>query len=436
MRGRRSVAALALATVLALVAAACGATSAPPAPDTAAQDVRTMLKARADLLVAKDVEGYLAPVAGAARPLEEAIAKGAVAVPLAFVNVTFNPSGLAADDAIEFLDAEVEIVYGYEGFPEDNRFRFGLRYDLRLVDGSWTITASRHEPKPGPEQVREAEEGSAIANAIARGGERRVPLPYWARFPVAVSRSEHFLVLHPPGLAEAGRVIELAEQARGQLEPRLRFGSPDAVHLIVVARDRAEYAEVIEEDRGADSVAVVTGQGVPYSPPEARQMTLNLARVLGRGERLAGPSGTDSSVAVMQHELAHLALSRVGSAFTPSWVEEGAAMYLAGERRLDSWRRGLDDGIFDDISITGFSEAESLGDADQYAYVNAAVSYLVEEFGPERFWEFYVRFQPVVDSVISDDSVGSFVVRSVYDLDLPELDRRTRAWMAAAAAAG
>jgi len=431
---RRRPTGVALAVVVALLLAACGATSAPPAPATAVEDVRSMLRARARLLVDKDVAGYLRPVTGEARTLEEAIARGAAAVPLAFVNATFNPSGRAEPDATEFRDAELELVFGYEGFPKDNRFRFALRYDLELIDGLWTITASRHEPQPGVQGVGEAEEGSAAADAEARF-ENRLPLPVWARFPLEATQSEHFLVLHPPGLAEAAQVVELAEQARAQLAPRLRFGSADTIQLVVVARDRDEYEAFLEADRGADSVALVSLIYIPFAPPEGRQMIVNLDRVLGRDERLVGHSGAATSVEILQHELAHLALSRVDSLFTPSWVQEGAAMYLAGERRLDEWTDGLADGTFADVSVTGFGEDTNLSRSADYAYVNAAVSYLVAEFGAERFWDFYVRFQPVVDSVVSDDSVGNFVVESVYGIDLPELDRRTREWMAAAVAA-
>lgn len=431
--GRRSTRG-ALALVVALLVAGCGATSAPPAPDTAAEDVRSMLRARARLLVDKDVDGYLRAVTGEARALEEAIARGAATVPLAFVNLTFNPSGRVEPDATEFRDAELELVFGYEGFPKDNRFRFGLRYDVELLDGVWTITASRHEPQPGVQAVREAEEGTAAADAEARF-ERRLPLPVWARFPVEATQSEHFLLLHPPGLAEAAQVVELAEQARARLEPRLRFGSVDAIHLVVVARNRAEYEAFVEADRGADSVALVSFVYIPFAPPEGRQMIVNLDRVLGRDERLVGHSGVATSVEILQHELAHLALSRVDSPFTPSWVQEGAAMYLADESRLDEWADGLAEGTFDAISVAGFGEDTSLSRSEDYAYVNAAVFYLIETFGEERFWDFYIRFQPVVDSVVSDDSVGNFVVESVYDIDLAELDRRTREWMAAAVAA-
>lgn len=426
----------ALAVVLLALVAGCGATSAPPAPDTAVEEVRTMLRARGRLLVDKDVEGYLAGAAGDARPLEEAIARGAAGVPLSFLNITFNPVGVADDNASQFRDGELEVVYGYEGLPDDNRFRFGLRYDLDRRDGEWVVTGSRHEPQPGPDALPEPDDGSPGADAGDRF-VRRVPLPYWARFPVEATRSDHFLVLHPPGLPEAARLIELAEQAREQLVPRLRFGRPDDVHLVVVGRDRSEYVGILEDEDAASSLALVSLFYIPFAQPEGRHMTVNLSAVLAPDDaRQAGHGGELTSVSILQHEMAHLALSRVDSPFTPSWVQEGAAMYLAGEHRLESWTIGSEQGLFDGISIAGLAEDEYLQDGLQYAYVNAAVSYLVEEFGPEAFWDFYTRFQPAVGSVLSAaDSTAGFLLDSVYDFELPELDRRARQWMADTVAA-
>ena len=425
-----------LFSLAALAAAGCGTTAPPPIQDSALAGARAMVRSRAQLLVEKDTEGYLRPVVGAARPLEEAIAAGAAAVPLSFANVTVTPHGVARDDAVEFRNALVEVVYGYEGLPEDNRFRFSLRYDLQQRGGAWVVTGSRHDSDPRPP----AEAAGAAGNRDQGGGtrfERDLPLPFWARFPVQATRSAHFLALHRPELTEAGTVLELAEQARAGLEPRLRFGEPDAMHLVVLARDREEYEAVLGGDRGADSLGVVSLVYIPSAPPEARHMTLNLDRVLERDRRSAGHAAGLTPVSIVQHELAHLALARVGSPFTPSWVEEGAAMHLAGERRLDEWRLGLRDGTFDRISVAGFAEGENLADSDQYAYTNAAVSYLVEEFGTERFWEFYTRFQPAVASVVAAaDSAAAFVLASVYDIDLAELDRRTREWMAVQVAAG
>ncbi|MGH9181212.1 MAG: hypothetical protein ACRDY5_05805, partial [Acidimicrobiales bacterium] len=99
-------------------------------------------------------------------------------------------------------------------------------------------------------------ENSAAAEAEARF-DRSLPLPFWARFPTGSTRSEHFLFLHPPGLAGVDRVAALAEQAREQLVPRLRFGRADQIHLVVLARDRAAYAEVLEDDGAAASLALV-----------------------------------------------------------------------------------------------------------------------------------------------------------------------------------
>lgn len=88
---------------------------------------------------------------------------------------------------------------------------------------------------------------------------------------------------------------------------------------------------------------------------------------------------------VFEHELAHLALSRVSRESTTGWVLEGGAMLLADERRIGSWRLGQLFGIYDRVSFADLSEMGKLNGAISYAYANAAVSYLVETFGEKKF---------------------------------------------------
>jgi len=399
----------------ALLVAVCSGDGGDPAPDPAVEEVRALLRARGARLAAGDAEGYLRAAVGEARALEEAIARGGAAVPLSVFRVAFNPAGPPRAGTARFRDAPVQVTYGYDGLPAANRFRFSLRYTLERRDGAWVITGAR--PDPSPE----------------RPGDE---LPVWAAAPTAATRSTHFLFLHPPDLGEVGRVAELAEAARSRLEPRLRFGSPDPVHLVVLARDTPAFEAVTG---GADGGAFAFVRLVypAFSPPEGRHMVVHVGRVLGLDGAGPGHAGEVTPVAVFQHELAHLALSQVRGAEVPSWVEEGAAMYLAGERREGDWRGGLAEGAFEDVALAGFGDGYVLASGDEYAYVNAAVSWLVDEYGEARLWDFYRSFLPTVGAVVAAaDGPASFLFPRWYGFDLAELDRRTRAFLAAGAAGG
>lgn len=398
-----------LAVVVVLLAGACSEGEGTFDATTPLEQVRTMLRQRAKLLVTKDVEGYLRPLSPEARAAEEPLARGAASVPLSFANVTFTPDRVPRPGDTSFLDVPVEVVYRYEGLPEDNRFRFTLRYDVEKRGPSWLVTRSAPEAD--------------------------VPLPLWARSPVQVERSEHFLALFRPGIANAAQALQQAEQARRQLAEKLRFGESDSTHLVLLARDHAEYQEILGQEVAEESVAVAQATFLPFTVPESRRMTVNLGFFVDRGQaRLEGHSGALTGVSVFQHELAHLALARIDDPVTPSWVNEGAAMYLASERRVNDWEEGLAEGWFDDLSFATFGE-ESLDSFQAYAYANAGVLYLIEELGTERFWEFYVRFRPSLGSAPPDGDLSDAILRQVYDFGAVELDRRTRAYMADAVAA-
>ena len=139
---------------------------------------------------------------------------------------------------------------------------------------------------------------------------------------------------------------------------------------------------------------------------------------------------------VFQHELAHLTLTRHDGPYTPGWVNEGAAMYLAAERRVDDWRYALDEGLFDGVSIAAMGDEAGLADGIEYAYANAAVLVLVEEFGVERFFDFYTAFRPLLASAEFEQGPTAATLLQRYDLTVSQLDERTRAYMEKAVAAG
>lgn len=403
-----------------------------------------MLQQRARALAAGDVEGYLAPLTPDARAVEEPIARGAVSVPLAEVQLTMDEGDIDRGGS-EVNGARIDFVYRYEDLPEDNVFRFRLDSDMERRDGSWVVTKS------------------AIRRRI---GTRKIPVPMWATGPVGVASSAHFLAQFRPELGSVDHILQLAEQARERLLPSLTL-EPEPRHLIRLARDDADFEQLLDEGPEPGVVAVAEylfsrtyGHDVR---PENRQITVDVQAVErasgeklyhapahspgrdhdeggGRADRRGGgghrPEPEITAMQVFEHELAHIVLSRFTRASTTAWVVEGAAMHLAKERRAVSWRAGMQLGLFDRLSFVTLSEQENLRDAMEYAYANAATSYLLETFGPERFWAFYRDFKEFrggedethpLEEALADATHR--LLRRIYDLDEERLDDEARKYI-------
>ena len=391
--------------LLSSVAAACGGGSGG-VDDSPLGQVRTMLRERAALLAEGDVDGYLAAVAPSAEEAERTFAEGASAVPLAYANVTFQPRGARSTET-SFRDADVQLVYRYEGLPEDNQFRMSFEYDVERRGERWLVTRS--------EMVTSGDEGFSEP-------------PIWATGPVAATRSDHFVALHRPGLPNADRALVAAEDARIGLAERIEVLELDPVSLVLLAGSEEEYAEFSGRATDPGELALARFVFNSLGGPESRQMMFKADRVVGNGEPALGEGGEPLPASqVFQHELAHLALSRHAGPFTPGWVIEGAAMYLAGERRVAAWRFGVGAGAFTGMSLAGMQPG--LSDGLQYAYANAAVLHLIEEHGPERFFDLYAGFRPLRPTPEFRRDPMGIVLSTHYGLDVEELDRRTRAYI-------
>jgi hypothetical protein len=403
----------------AVAAAGCGGGGGGSEPVANPRDpVRVMLRERAEALNAGDLERWLAPVAPEARQFEELVGRGALSMPLARVDLTLGTADVEPGGA-RFERAEVALVYRYEGLPDDNVFRLYLRSDIALRDGKWVITAT----EPNPDAPSEP--------------------PIWATGTTETARSPHFLALFRPGLPGVQDLLDKAERSRERLLPRLTL-EPDDQHLVVFARDQAEYESLggVEGSLAFVSSVYRTPSGAYLERPENREMYVNVVAVSDpvRAEEVRDRPDALHGV-VFEHELGHLALSRFDRMPTPVWLSEAGAMQLAEERRVDDWKRIVEGDLFDELELSfgPMSRAESIGGA-QYAYANAGVSYLVEAFGIEKFWDFYQNFKALGATMTDVPAMrgegAQRLVRRYYGFDLDELDTRTRDYMRKAVAAG
>lgn len=383
-----------------------------------------MLNGRIERLTAGDVEGYLSPLDPQAQQTERPIAEGAAGVPLVGLEFKVEQGSLQQGD--DLRNVQVALNFRYSGLPDDNLFRVALNYDLvRGKDDSWRVTSS-----------------TLRAGAL---------LPIWATGPIQTQRSQNFLALYRPGLANPGRVMQEAEQARAQLDGKITFPLEKG-YLLLIASDEQQYATMSSAALTPVSpiAQVETSYEVtPYSIKVlSRQMVVNNSKLQTDG----------SALETFRHELGHLAVAQYTRPFTPAWVSESAAMYLAGTRPVALWRDGLPKGKFDRISIEELTKASNLGEYNssregaslEYAYSAAAAWYLVETFSAQQYWTFYRAYadvppaelydllpdpsssargeQAIEDLAVSRTAAG---LQKVFALDPVTLDRNVKEWMSA-----
>jgi hypothetical protein len=243
------------------------------------------LEERTRLLEAKNIQGFLAQSSPAAQEFERPIAIGAVAVPLTGLDFRLDKSSMR-DRGGSLTGIRVDLLYRYEGLPDDNSFRITLVYDFRELDGKWSVVAATS----GPIQTRQ---------------------------------SEHFLALFRPELDNPDRILREAEEARGQLDGKITFPLEDK-YVILVARDDAEYENMSSAVLGPVSAIAQVETSYEVTPDSirvlSRQMVINSKKLYEDGAALE----------TLRHELGHLAVAQYTRPFTPAWVSESAAMYLAG----------------------------------------------------------------------------------------------------------
>jgi len=376
------------------------------------------------LLAAKDIQGFLSTASPAAQEVERPIAIGAVAVPVTGLKMRPHQSALRDPDAA-LTEIQVDLLYRYEGLPEDNSFRISFLYDFAEVEGTWTVT-----------------------NAVLRPG---TGLPVWASGPIQSKQSEHFLALYRPELPDPDRILREAEEARAQLDGKITFPLENR-YVVIIARDDEEYLTMSSATLGPVSAIAQVETSYEVTPQTirvlSRQMVINSRKLHQDGAALE----------TLRHELGHLAVAQYTRPFTPAWVSESAAMYLAGTRPVAIWRNGLRRNRFDGINIERLTRAANLGEHEtsregaslEYAYSAAAAWYLVDTFGAETYWDFYRSYSEVPAQELYDrlpentttpegrQAIEGLAVSTttesllrLFNLDPQSLDREIRGWMTA-----
>lgn len=370
-----------------------------------------MLRERAARFEAGDIDGYLAPMNPEARAFEEPIVREALKLPLSQIDITIGEATISLD-AQRITDAAITFRHRYRQLPQDNPFRLSLVYDLELRDGSWIIVASRFPADYLP--------------------------PLWAIGPIEVTESPHFVVVARAGSKHVAEMTAKAEEGLTRLLPKITLET-DPKFLLVLPIDEADYEAVVGE---SDSLAVAAVVYIATSAhplrPEDRHMIINVVAARRAAEVTIEEDTTPlDTTLVLQHELAHLALSRFTRPCTTDWLAEAAAMWLSEDRRVDEWRRMVAPGPLNPPTLRQMEE-----EGVHYPTANAIGLALVERKGAAKFLDFYQNFkdlEPAPDcrgrARRTERAFGSDqLLRRHYGIDIQQADEMTKEYIRKAVA--
>jgi stage II sporulation protein D len=234
---------------------------------------------------------------------------------------------------------------------------------------------ARTPPVPRASAPQQMEAGS---KTLERAGATPVAMAYWSGPATRlVLSSEHFHASYhdPSQKALVGSALEILEAARGDLLGRLaqasvRFDEPDGGLDIVINHTTQDFM-------------AATGQPW-YAAAATRGATIQLQplAVLQRKRILA---------TTLRHEYAHFVIETISHDKAPRWLEEGLAMYFAGEGPLVAKYASKTQLAPDDLDRRLAAATTLEGMRTLYAACVSRVQHLVRSSGEAQVWRLLVN---------------------------------------------
>ncbi|HEX5620803.1 MAG TPA: hypothetical protein VFX51_20445 [Solirubrobacteraceae bacterium] len=325
---------------------------ATPEPPSDEQLVEDVLTDRADALQDGDRRAFLMTATRARRRADRAAIAAAAALPLRDVDLDAGSIDVTGRRA----RAQVMVRYGIDGVR--GTFQSTRRVGFVKAGGRWRVASVR--------------------------GERGRPPWEVGRF--AVRRSPHFVVLAPADAA-AGDLLTVLESGYAAMRERLQLGKLRRRYLVIAAADPGQARALTSQIRGLASLAAISDATINERGPARAVSNVVALRLLVVYSAFAG-LGAEGQRRTIAHELTHAALAGQTSGRTPSWLVEGVAMYVSGDRRVAP--PGEDLGPLSRPAAI----AKLTGDAQARAYAasSAAAFTIVDRFGAQKLLDLYDAF--------------------------------------------
>jgi hypothetical protein len=377
-------------------------------PPSDREQLTALLNRRARALQEGDVRGYVATAKGPQRTRDRRAARNARNLPLRAVRLT------AADITVDGRSAVLQVRSGYA--IAGIRGRFDAERTLRAVrtERGWRIYRQTGRRRQHPWEV--------------------------ARF--TAERTSHFVVLAPTGLATDG-IADALEGGYTRMRDILASGRLRRRYLVVVAADARQARAMTSGIRGVATLAAISDTGVRESGPAEEVVRVASQRLFVVWPRF-GPLDPDGRGRVVAHELTHAALAGETSGRTPSWLVEGIALYVSGDRRVADAAQLVGDqalsgsgsgGAGRALTLTGLSRPDAIarldgaGQAAAYAYSSAAAFYITARYGRERFFDLYDVFNEASLQGEPGPDLADRALRRTLGIGLMKLERDLRRWI-------
>ena len=340
-------------------------------PPSDQAQLQNLLDRRAAALRDGRPGAYAATAAGAQRARDRR--DGRVAARLALRDVRLQIRSVAVDGGHATVRAAQSWgIRGVRGtFSAERRLRAERR------PGGWRITGVRD----------------------SRG------LPPWEVADYAQQEAGRFIVLAPAAIGvEAAGLPEALAAGYDAIHTALPKLALRRRYLVVVAPTARTARELTVDIRGVEGLAAISDTAVHETGPARRVQSVVSQRLL-----VLWPSFTrltdEERRRVVAHELTHAVLAGVTSGRTPSWLVEGIALFVSGDRRDDQVAAALAGLAGEEgrdatqvFSLRLLSPPDAIArltgarQAGAYAYASAATYALAAGFGDRAVLRLYDAF--------------------------------------------
>jgi hypothetical protein len=403
---RAAAALLAAAALVAGCSGGGGSSSTPgspaqgtqhPQPPSDEAQLKALLDRRAKALEQGRVHAYAATATGTQRARDRRIAANGRGLPLR--DVTLD----AAKVEVHGRNAVLDVRSGYAIKGVRGRFDAGRTMRAVKTRRGWRIrsVASRRQQHP------------------------------WEVAPFSAQRSPHFTILAPTATGTSG-LSDALEGGYARMREILAAGRLRRRYLVVVAGDARQARRMTAGIRGVATLAAISDTAVREQGPAEQVAQVASQRLLIVWPEFA-PLDPAGRLRVVAHELTHAALAGDTSGRTPSWLVEGAALYVSGDRRVDEAAHRVAGGA--NLTLTGLSSPDAIarlggeGQSAGYSYASAAAFYLVERYGRARFFKLYDAFNKESLRGAAGPDLVDHATRQVLGISLLRLERDLRRWI-------
>ncbi|MEA2310450.1 MAG: hypothetical protein QOE28_418 [Solirubrobacteraceae bacterium] len=380
-----------------------GGSAAPRAPSDEDR-LTALLRRRAAALQAESPSRYAATSTGPQRARDRLAAADARGLPLRAVRLTATTTDVHGARAT----LQVRSGYAVQGIP--GRFESARTLHARRTGAGWRIVSETSRRQRHP----------------------------WELAPFGATRSAHFLVFAPRAIDTTG-LTDALEAGYARMRDILARGRLQRRYLVVVAGDDAQARQMTSGIRGVATLAAISDTSVSEQGAAEQVARVSSQRLLVVWPAFQ-PLDADGRRRVVAHELTHASLAHVTSGRTPSWLVEGVALYVSGDRRVDVAAQLVTDGTLSAgarraLTLTALSTPDAIarlggeGQDAAYAYSSSAAFYIVARYGQKRFFDLYDAFNRESLTGKPGPDLVDLALRRTLHVGLLQLERNLRRWI-------